>query len=155
MTMSRIGRASGLAVLALALGMSCAAAAEDLQLAKADTTTLTEANAGKPFWSLQAQCAGIYGAGYKFEADRQRARAADTNEAWGVSMLNASLARLQADRSIDQKAAMDLAGPEVEYGRMVANEALKSGGTSPQGKWNFLRSTCEDIATAYDKAQHR
>jgi hypothetical protein len=147
----------GMAVLLTAAGLSLAApaAAEDLQMSKTDVTALTEGNVGKPFWSLQAQCAGIFGAGYGYETARQRGREAANDEAWGVAMLNASLARLQADRSIDQKAAMDIAAPEVEYGRGLANDALNAGGTVPQGRWNFLRSACMDISAAYDRAQHR
>ena len=136
-------------VTAFGLVLAGSAAADDMHLSKADVTELTAGNVGKPFWSLQAQCAGIFGAGYGYEIARQRVREANGDEAWGVSMLDASLSRLETDRGIDRTAALNIAAPEVEFGREQANKALDNGGVGAEGPWNVLRSACMDVSDAY------
>ena len=146
-------------VMALAAcGLACAApaaAADDLQLSKGDATELTKINIGKPYWSLQAECAGVFGAGYAYEKANDRQNRADNDESWGEAMLNASLARLQSDRGVDSQAAMAVAAPEVEVGRALAKQALDQSGTGTYGAWNLMRSQCEDIASAYDRLHAR
>ena len=148
---------ASIAILLAACGLACAGpvAAGDLQLSRTDVTELTQGNVGKPFWSLQAQCAGVFGAGYAYEIGRQRVRQANDDEAWGEAMLNDSVARLQADRAIDHQAALDIAAQEVEYGRNQAKMALQEGGTAPEGQWNLLRSACLDVSEAYGKLSQR
>jgi hypothetical protein len=137
-----------LALAACGAAVGGAALAADLTLTRAESTPLTEGNVGKPFWSLDAQCAGIYGADYAFEKARDRDREAQIAKANGVAMLDTAIAHLQVDRGLDRAGAMTLAEPEVEFGRNAAKAALEREGNGPNSDWNYFRSTCVDIAAA-------
>ena len=140
--------------LAMLAGAACAAMtagpalAADLLLTKGEATALVENNVGKPFWLLEAQCAGAYGAAYGFEQAHGHAGLAESDKALGVAMLDNALARLETDRGLDRDAAMALAVPEVDAGRGEAAGMLAKSGSGPDSDWNVLRSGCEDIAAA-------
>jgi hypothetical protein len=123
-------------------------AAADLTLTKAEATPLTSENVGKPFWSLQAQCAGAFGAGYAYERAHDRDKRSDADKAAGVAMLENAIARLEVDRGIDRASAINIAIPEVEYGRNFAKAELDQEGSSASSSWNYLRSACIDIDAA-------
>ena len=137
----------------LAAGVMCAAMcgpvmAADLMMTRADVTPLTDSDIGKPFWALQAQCAGVFGAAYRFESAHGKTDLANRDKIIGVAMLENAVARLQVDRGLDRPGAMALAEPEVEYGRGVAVPMLDQEGTRVDSQWNFLRSACLDIDAA-------
>ncbi len=146
-----------LLTLSLVAASVCAvqsALAADMVLSKKTATSLIEGNVGLPFWTLQAQCAGAFGATYKFHLAQNRAKAADEDKGLGVAMLDDAIARLQVDRGLDRDAAVTIAVPQVEYGRAIAQKMLDEHGTTPDSRWNFLRSTCLDIEQAYrDQSQ--
>ena len=125
------------------------ALAADMVLSKRTASTLIEDNVGHPFWSLQAQCAGAFGATYKYHMTKNHPQQADEDKGLGVAMLDDAIARLQVDRGMDRAAALAIAVPEVEYGRTVAQKMLDERGTAPDSRWNFYRSTCLDIEQAY------
>lgn len=124
------------------------ALADDLTLSKKDATDLIESNIGKPFWQMEAQCAGMFGAAYAYQMDHKAAKEAERSKATGIAMLNESIARLQADRGLDQPAALNLAAVEVETGRAGAKTALERQGDGPMSYFNFMRSACYDISAA-------
>jgi hypothetical protein len=133
---------------ALALALAAPASAGDLLLAQSDANPLTSSNVGKPFWSLEAQCAGIFGAGYSYEQARGKSKAAEADKQTGVAMLDAAIARLQIDRGLDRNAAMALATREVDYGRGQVAGKLAERGKSSDSQWNLMRSACLDIDAA-------
>ena len=136
-----------LATLLILAPAASAAAASDLVLAKRDSTPLTEGNVGSPYWSLQAQCAGMFGASYAYRV--ATGKNADVDKATGSAMLQAALGQLQSDRGIDRAAAVELVKPEVEYGRAKARRMLNAEGADAYSIWNTARSTCLDIADGH------
>jgi hypothetical protein len=133
---------------AIGVGVGGSALAGDLVMTRGEATELTQSNVGKPFWALQAQCAGIFGASYAYQRDHGDQKGADADKDIGVAMLDAALARLEADRGIDRNAAMALAEPEVDRGRSVVAPLLTHSGNGPETNWNFFRSACLDIDAA-------
>ena len=123
-----------------------AAATQDKVLTSSMATTLTQMNVGKPIWALNAQCAGAFGAAYQRTLALRGIRAAEEDKQTGVAMLNTALARLQADRGISRAEATELVKVEVEAGRSKAREYMAEG-TGSYTPWNFLRSTCLDMAS--------
>jgi hypothetical protein len=142
--------ACGLAALCCA-GIGQSALALDMVYAKGDATLLTESNIGKPYWSLHAQCAGVYGAASGFETASGHADPAEKYKLIAVGMFNDAVARLQADRGLDRPAAIALATPELDYGRASAARMLADDGTGSDSGWNMLRSACQDISQAYHR----
>jgi|WetSurMetagenome_2_1015567.scaffolds.fasta_scaffold229422_2 hypothetical protein len=143
--------ASALAAMALASGPAFAG---DLMLAKGDATDLITSDVGKPFWTLQAQCAGMFGAAYAYDTAHNRAPDAEKMKQNGVDMLDSALARLELDRGIDRNAAMALAADQVEIGRAIAKPILERDGDGPSSSWNFVRSGCLDISEAASHHRH-
>lgn len=137
------------AILAAGSGVIAAPAmAEDLLLSKTDATVLIESDVGKPYWQMEAQCAGMFGAAFAYASDHHRTADAERSKDTGISMLNDAVARLQMDRGLDQPSALNLAAVEVETGRAAANTALQKQGDGPDSAFNFMRSACYDIAAA-------
>ncbi len=137
------------AALATAVATIAAPAlADDLMLSKADATPLIESNVGKPYWQMEAQCAGMFGAAYAFYMDRHRKTEAERSKNAGIAMLNESVARLEMDRGLDQPTALNLAALEVETGRAGARVALERQGGGPVTYFNFMKSACYDISEA-------
>jgi hypothetical protein len=134
-----------------ALSAGGPAFAEDLLLSKGDATELIQSDIGKPFWQMEAQCAGMFGAAYAWQVDRKHQADADRSKDDGIALLNESIARLQADRGLDQPAALNLAAVEVETGRSGAKMALDRQGAGPDSWYNFMRSACYDISAAQRK----
>ncbi len=124
------------------------ALADDLTLSKGDATDLIESDVGKPYWQMEAQCAGMFGAAYAYEIDRKHPAEADHLKESGIAMLNEAIARLQADRGLDQPAALNLAAVEVETGRAGAKYGLERQGSGGGSYFNFMRSACFDISAA-------
>ncbi len=140
------------AVLILAaMGIGGQAFADDLLLSKKDATELIGSNVGKPFWQMEAQCAGMMGAAYAYSMDHHQPAEADRSKDAGIAMLNEAIARLQIDRGIDQPAALSQAAVEVETGRAGAKAALERQGAGPMTNFNFMRSACYDISAANRK----
>ena len=148
-------RAAVAVLFAGAMATGGPALADDLLLSKGDATELIQSNIGKPFWQMEAQCAGMMGAAYAHNMDRHRPAEADTSKAAGIAMLNESIARLQIDRGIDQPTALNLAAVEVETGRASAKTALERQGAGPDSAFNFMRSACYDISNAQRRHMNR
>ena len=125
--------------------------ADDLTLSKSDATDLIQSDVGKPYWQMEAQCAGIFGAAYAYEIDHKRPAEAERLKDSGIAMLNQAIARLQADRGLDQPAALNLAAVEVETGRAGAKIGLERQGSGGMSYFNFMRSACFDISAAQQK----
>ena len=143
--------ASAAVSMALAAGPALAG---DLMLAKGDATDLITSDIGKPYWMLQAQCAGMFGAAYAYDVAHKHPSEAERMKENGVDMLESALARLQFDRGIDRNAAMTLAADEVEVGRAGAKTQLEQGGDGPASAWNVIRSACLDISDAASRHRH-
>lgn len=136
-----------------ALGAAAAAAAQgtaspqDKVLTRSMATTLSSVNIGKPLWALNAQCAGVFGAAYQRTLALKGMRRAEADKRTGVGLLNTALSRLQSDRGIAREQAVELVKVEVEAGRAKARQFLGDG-TGAYSSWNYLRSTCLDVAGA-------
>lgn len=121
------------------------ASSQDEVLTRRMATPLTAVNVGKPLWSLNAQCAGSFGASYQRTLALKGQSRAEADKRVGVAMLNTALALLQANRGITRQEALKLVTTEVEVGRAKARVALGDG-TGAYTPWNYLRSTCLDLA---------
>ncbi len=142
-------------LFAAAMGIGGPALADDLLLSKGDATDLIDSNIGKPFWQMEAQCAGMMGAAYAYNMDHHRSADAERSKEAGIAMLNEAIARLQIDRGIDQPAALNLAAVEVETGRASGRQALERQGSGPQSYFNYIRSACYDISAAQRRHMNR
>ena len=131
-----------------ALSISVPAMAGDLLLSKKDANALIQDSVGKPYWSLQAECAGAFGAAYAWEQGQGKAAVAEDDKQIGVSMLDGALARLRIDRGLERAQAMDMALPVVEAGRLAGRNLLDKQGDAPTSNWNAMRSICLDVASA-------
>ena len=132
-----------------ALAVAAPALAADLTLRKGEATELTAFNVGKPYWSLQAQCAGVFGAGHAYRL--QNGMNPSNEKESGAIMLTTALAQLQKDRGIDRAAAVELVKPEIEVGRAKARSMLEKDGIGAYSSYSYLRSTCLDVAEAYSR----
>jgi hypothetical protein len=140
--------------LASALLTAAPALAGDLMLEKQDASDLITSDVGKPFWMLQAQCAGMFGAAYAYDTSHGKPSAAEAMKQTGVDMLESALSRLQIDRGVDRNGAMALAADQVEVGRAAAKTELDQSGDGANSGWNFLRSACLDITDAANHHRH-
>jgi hypothetical protein len=139
----------------VAAGVAAPALADDLLLSKNDATPLIDSNVGKPYWQMEAQCAGMFGAAYAYNVDRRQKAEAEQSKDTGISMLNEAVARLEMDRGLDQPTALNLAAPEVEVGRESARVALERQGTGPATYFNWIKSACYDISEAQRRHARR
>ena len=122
------------------------AMAADRVLTRDDATPLSENAVGKPYWLIQAQCAGLYGATANFYADRHRGKVAAGDQQMGVSFMNDAIERLQQDRNLDFEAALTLAGAQVDTARAHSKALLDD---NRRDAWNVERSFCLDVYDAY------
>ncbi|MBX3480511.1 MAG: hypothetical protein KF842_08920 [Caulobacter sp.] len=135
--------------LVLTATAAAPAMAGDLMFNRKAATTLTEGSIGQPWWKLQAQCAGMFAAAFNSHSLAGEADLADIDRDIGKSMLTAAIDRLERDRGMDHKVAVDLALLQVSYGRDRVTELIRTGGSGPTSPWNTQRSICMDIHEAY------
>jgi hypothetical protein len=138
-----------LALMASAIA-AAPAMAGDLVLSSNDATPLSEHAVGKPYWVIQAQCAGLYGATANFHNDQHREKAASGDQQMGVTFMNDAIERLQQDRKLDFEAALTLAGAQVDTARAHSKSLLDS---NRRDAWNVERSFCLDVYDAYHHAR--
>jgi hypothetical protein len=140
------GISAALAAIALIAApvalLGAPAVAADLTMSKGASSALTEADVGKPYWVLHAQCAGVFSAGFAYRGE-------ESDKSVGMAMFNASIDRLVRDRGMDRKAALALASEQLANGREMGNELLARGGDKRMGPWNLQRSACLDIYDGY------
>ena len=139
-----------LALMASAVA-AAPAVAGDLLLTDREATGLSEHAVGKPYWILQAQCAGLYGATANIDSARGHGQAASGDEQMGVNFMNDAVERLQHDRNLDFEAALTLAGAQVDSSRAHSKSLLDG---HRRDEWNTERSFCLDVYDAYHHA-HR
>lgn len=138
-------------VLVAALALAGEAAAADQLFRKTDATPLTDTVIGQPFWTLQAQCAGLFGAMSNYQSQNGRPAEAERSKQIAVGFMTDALTRLQADRGIDRKAAMAIALPQLDVGRAHGRDVLADGRIDSLSAWNAERSFCLDINDAYHR----
>jgi hypothetical protein len=126
------------------------ALADDLVLTDRDATPLSEHAVGRPYWILQAQCAGLYGATANVDNAKGRGQAASGDEQMGVTFMNDAIERLQHDRKLDFEAALTLAGGQVDTARAHSKSLLDG---NRRNEWNTERSFCLDVYDAYHHAR--
>lgn len=112
-------------------------------------TLLTSDVAGKPYWAIQARCAGVYGATSNFLAEKGDTAGADAARALGVTFLQEAIDRVMQDRGVPRPTAIEALGPAVVAGRSETLAALQAGGAGPSSQWNLVRSVCLDVRDAY------
>lgn len=110
---------------------------------------LTEGVAGKPYWAIQARCAGLYGATSNYYAEKGDTVEAEAAKALGVTFFRQAIDRVMQDRGVPRAAAIEALSPAVVAGRGEAFSALTSGGDGPGSSWNFARSVRLDVRDAY------
>jgi hypothetical protein len=147
-----VGSAIAVAVLTTAVPAS---AGDDMTFPSKEASSLTALAAHQPYWALLAECAGVFGAGYNFEAGRGDARAADDDKAMGESMLNDSIERLMADHDISHDDALAFAGDQVNVGREQGADLLSHGSVGAASQWNYKRSACIEIQDTYHRERRR
>lgn len=134
-------------IAAAALGVATSAAAGD-KIYRGGTM-LTEGIVGKLYWSVQAQCAGVYGAASSYLADKGDADGAATAKAMGVTFFRDAVDRVMKDRGLPRPAAIEALSPAVISGRAETLQALQVEGDGPNSKWNYARSACLDMRETY------
>ncbi|MDP1738323.1 MAG: hypothetical protein Q8L23_12905 [Caulobacter sp.] len=132
---------------AVTLGAAAPAAAGDMLYPGG--TMLTENLEGRPYWAVQARCAGVYGATSNFLADKGDTDGAAEAKAMGVAFFNIAVDRVMKDRGIERRAALEALSPGVIAGRQETIEVLQAEGDGPSSTWNYARSVCLDIRDSY------
>jgi hypothetical protein len=110
--------------------------------------SLTSGLDGHPYWSAQAQCAGLFGAAAQHLTAEGDHRAAEEAKATAMSFAKHAIARLTKDRKLTRAQALNVITPSVLRSRERGLELL-AGDNGPQSSWNYARSGCLDIADAY------
>lgn len=145
-----------LIVSALAAALTVAAMpamAGDL-LYEAAPDSLTEALNGRPVWSAQAECAGLFGAASQYLTDKGDSAAADEAGKLAVSFANDAITRLGKDRGLTRKQALAVIEPAVIRARDAGAELVSRRGDGVNSTWNFARSSCLDVAEAYTQVSN-
>ncbi|WGM38173.1 hypothetical protein [Caulobacter sp. NIBR1757] len=142
----------GAAALALAAAAMPALAGDLLYEAAPDS--LTENLNGQPYWSAQAQCAGLFGAAAQYLTDRGDTAGADASSKLAVTFANDAIKRLVKDRGLTRKEALVVIEPAVLKARTDSMGLVSSGDTSAKSTWNFARSSCLDVAEAYTQVSY-
>lgn len=143
---------AGAAALAIAAAAMPALAGDLLYEAAPDS--LTENLNGQPYWSAQAQCAGLFGAAAQYLGDNGDSAGAEASGKLAVSFANDALKRLVKDRGLTRKEAMLVIEPAVLRARTDSMGLVSSGDTSAKSTWNFARSSCLDVAEAYTQVSY-
>lgn len=143
---------AGAAAAALALAAMPALAGDLLYEAAPDS--LTENLNGQPYWSAQAQCAGLFGAAAQYLTDTGDSAGAQASSKLAVSFANDAIKRLVADRGLTRKEALVVIEPAVLKARTDSMGLVSSGDTSAKSTWNFARSSCLDVAEAYTQVSY-
>ena len=112
-------------------------------------TVLTEGVAGKPYWAVQANCAGVFGAASSFLADKGDEQGAADAKAIGVSFFKDAVDRVMKDRGVPRPAAIEALSAGVVKGRTDTLGILQTDGDGPASKWNYARSACLDVRDFY------
>lgn len=143
---------AGAAAAALALAAMPALAGDLLYEAAPDS--LTENLNGQPYWSAQAQCAGLFGAAAQYLNDSGDSAGAEASSKLAVSFANDAIKRLVKDRGLTRKEALVVIEPAVLKARTDSMGLVSSGDTSAKSTWNFARSSCLDVAEAYTQVSY-
>ena len=144
--------AAALALAAAPLLLAGPALAGDL-LYEAAPDSLTESLDGQPYWSTQAQCAGLFGAAAQHLDGRGDSAGAEEAGQLAVSFANHAITRLTRDRGLTRKQALLVIEPAVLKAR-EDSMILVADDTSSDSTWNFARSSCLDVADAYSQVSY-
>ena len=128
------------------------AAAGDLLFHAQDGEAILATFDGRPYWELQAFCAGFHGATANYFDKRGDANRAKAHENSGVAALSDAVGQLRRDRGVSEADAVRIAQGVVTVGGRKTAEELNSGGTASSGRWNYWRSFCIDANTAFRSA---
>lgn len=134
-------------LIAVTLGAAAPAMAGDMIYPGG--TLLTEGVAGKPYWAVQAQCAGVYGATSSVLADKGDAEGAAAAKALGMAFFHHAVDRVMTDRGVAKPAAIEALGPTVIAARTATLDAIQAEGLGADSRWNYTRSACLDVRDAY------
>ena len=138
-----------LASAALIAAAATPALASDLLFHAEDGEAILANFDGRPYWELQAYCAGFHGATANYFDKRGDRSKAAASEAAGVAALNDAVRQLMRDRGLSAADAEKAATPVVQIGGRTTAESLREDGTLSSGKWNYWRSFCIDAKAAY------
>lgn len=117
---------------------------------------LAEGAKGKPYWMIQAQCSGFFGATSAYMAERGDADGADKAKVQGVAFFRDAVDRLVRDRKLTRPAAIEAVSQAVDAGRQEGLQKIKDGGgLQPRSHWNVARSVCLDVNDAYKAVRYR
>ena len=142
---------AGAAALALAVAAMPALAGDLLYEAAPDS--LTENLNGQPYWSAQAQCAGLFGAAAQYLTDSGDSAGASESGKLAMAFANDAIKRLTKDRGLTRKEALLVIEPAVLKAR-TESMGLVTGDTGVKSTWNFARSSCLDVAEAYTQVSY-
>ncbi len=113
---------------------------------------LSEGAVGKPLWSIQAQCAGLYGATSATLSEQGDTAGATDAKRIAVGFHNDAVERLVQDRKVTKDVARESVARVVLSGREEGLQQIRDGGgLGPQSRWNVARSVCLDVDDVYAK----
>lgn len=141
-----------LRVLACAAALASAAApalSADLVFRKEQGPLILETFDGRPYWEMQAFCAGVHGASANWFSRRGDLTRSQGHEKEALGAFQDAVSRLRRDRGISEAAATRLVEPVVQMGGRRTAEALRVSGLDVKGQWNYWRSFCVDAKAAY------
>lgn len=152
--MKKLSIGVGLAFTAAAALLAAAPALAGDLLYEAAPDSLTEGLNGQPYWSAQAQCAGLFGAAAQHQAEAGEAAESEASSQLAVSFAKDAVKRVMQDRGLSRKEALLVIEPAVLKGRQDSIGLLVDGATGPRSTWNFARSACLDVAESYAEVRY-
>jgi len=141
-----------IAAAALIAAAATPASAADLMFHAEDGEAILANFDGRPYWELQAYCAGFHGATANWYDEKGKGPEAKASEAAGVSALNDAVKQLMRDRGISAADAEKAAAPVVQIGGRTTAQTLRADGMISSGRWNYWRSFCIDAKAAFTAA---
>lgn len=141
-----------LASAALIAAAATPALAGDLLFQAEDGEAILSNFDGRPYWELQAYCAGFHGATANWFDKKGQVDKAKASEAAGVAALTDAVRQLMRDRGLSAGDAEKAAAPVVTIGGRTTAESLRADGMISSGRWNYWRSFCIDAKAAFVRA---
>jgi hypothetical protein len=136
--------------LAITVALAAAAPAAAGDLLYPGGTMLSEGVVGKPYWAVQARCAGVFGATSNFLSQRGDTGGAEAAKSLGVAFFHDAVDRVMKDRGVERPAAIEALGAGVLAGRSETLATLQAEGDGPGSGWNYARSVCLDVRDIYN-----
>lgn len=114
-------------------------------------SALTETVKGQPLWTIQARCAGLFGATTAVLTERGDTAGAARAKARAVAFHNDAVDRLVKDRGLARDVAKENVARLLLASREEGLRQIGDDGLDDLSRWNVARSVCLDVDEVYGR----